>query len=64
MTSMHHYARLLVEKGSHWLCLGWPQTMILPISASQIPSITGMSHWHSAVIPLNVSKKTFFLFQH
>jgi hypothetical protein len=32
-----------------WLfCPGSPQTMILPISASQVASITGTSHWHLA----------------
>jgi hypothetical protein len=25
-------------------CLGWPQTMILLISASQVAKITGLSH--------------------
>jgi hypothetical protein len=28
------------------ICLGWPQTLILPMSASQIVKITGMSHKH------------------
>jgi hypothetical protein len=27
------------------VCLGWSQTTILPISASQTARITGMSHW-------------------
>jgi hypothetical protein len=27
------------------ICLGWPQTVILPISASQAARITGVSHW-------------------
>jgi hypothetical protein len=32
--------------GVSWnICLGLPQTMILPILASQIARITGMSHW-------------------
>jgi hypothetical protein len=26
-------------------CLGWPQTTILPILASQITRITGMNCW-------------------
>jgi hypothetical protein len=35
--------------GAFWtICLGWPQTMILLISASQIARITGVSHQHSA----------------
>jgi hypothetical protein len=29
---------------SQTICLGWPGTVILPISASQITRITGMSH--------------------
>jgi hypothetical protein len=29
--------------------LGWPQTMILLISASQVARIPGVSHWHLAV---------------
>jgi hypothetical protein len=28
--------------------LGWPQTLILPISASQVGRITGVSHQHLA----------------
>jgi hypothetical protein len=27
------------------ICSGWPQTVILPISASQVARITGLSHW-------------------
>jgi hypothetical protein len=29
-----------------FFCLGWPPTMILPISVSQLAMMTGMSHWH------------------
>jgi hypothetical protein len=29
-------------------CLGWLWTLILPISASQVARITGVSHWHPA----------------
>jgi hypothetical protein len=36
------------------ICLGWPQTVILLISASQVAKITGMSHWRLAPV--------FFLF--
>jgi hypothetical protein len=32
------------------ICLGWPWTKILLISASQVAKITGMSHWHQAKI--------------
>jgi hypothetical protein len=32
------------------VCLGWPQTMILPILASQVARITGVSHWRLAKV--------------
>jgi hypothetical protein len=28
--------------------LGWPETLILLISASQVARVTGISHWCSA----------------
>jgi hypothetical protein len=33
-----------LEMGSQIGFLGWPQAVILPISASQVASITGVSH--------------------
>jgi hypothetical protein len=33
---------------SRTICPGWPQTMILPISASQVARITSVSHWRPA----------------
>jgi hypothetical protein len=30
-------------------CPGWPQTVILPISASQVARITGLNHQHPAM---------------
>jgi hypothetical protein len=33
---------------SQTICPGWPQTLILLTSASQIARIIGMSHWHLA----------------
>jgi hypothetical protein len=30
------------------ICLGWPWTSVLQISASQVAGITGVSHWHLA----------------
>jgi hypothetical protein len=30
-------------------CLCWPGATILPISASQVARITGVSHWHPAL---------------
>jgi hypothetical protein len=32
------------------VCLGWPWTMFLPISASQVAGITGMSYWPPAFL--------------
>jgi hypothetical protein len=37
---------------SQTICLGWLQTVILLISASQVSRISGMSHWHLALILL------------
>jgi hypothetical protein len=33
---------------SRTICWGWPLTVILLISTSQVASITSMSHWHLA----------------
>jgi hypothetical protein len=33
------------DRVSRTICLGWPQSMIFLISASQVARITGMSHW-------------------
>jgi hypothetical protein len=33
---------------SRTICLGYPQALILPISASQVAETTGMSHCHPA----------------
>jgi hypothetical protein len=34
-----------------WIfCLGWPQTAILPISASQVARISAVSHWNPAYL--------------
>jgi hypothetical protein len=47
MTGVCYCAQLLIEIGSHKLfCPGLPGTEILPISASQVTSITSMSHQH------------------
>jgi hypothetical protein len=43
-TSPAHFALAILEMMSQTICLSWPQTMILLISASQIARITGMSH--------------------
>jgi hypothetical protein len=34
------------DEVSQTICPGWPQTSILPISASQVARITGVSHRH------------------
>jgi hypothetical protein len=33
---------------SQIICLGWPQTAILLISAFQVARISGVSYWHLA----------------
>jgi hypothetical protein len=50
-TSLVHFAMLILETVStQTICLGWPQTLILPISASQVARITGMSYQHLATV--------------
>jgi hypothetical protein len=47
MTGMYHHKQVLVEMRSHELLPShtqWPQTVIFPISAFSVSSITGMSH--------------------
>jgi hypothetical protein len=49
ITGMCHCTQLLVEiRVSRTFCLGWLQTSICWISASQIARITGMNHQHLA----------------
>jgi hypothetical protein len=40
---------------SQTVCLGWPLTMILPFSASQVVRITGVSHQCTASVCLSFS---------
>jgi hypothetical protein len=48
---------------SRTICLGWPGTVILLISTSQVARITGVSHWHPAVCLLyNMKHCLFFMF--
>jgi hypothetical protein len=48
-----HFALVILEMGSQQnICLGWPQTTTLPISASPVASITGVSHLHLATFPI------------
>jgi hypothetical protein len=42
------YVEYFRGKVSQTICLGWPPTFILLISASSVARITGMSHWHLA----------------
>jgi hypothetical protein len=43
-----HFALVILEMGVPWtICPGWPWTVILPISTSQVARITGVSHCHS-----------------
>jgi hypothetical protein len=45
MTVVHLCTQLLVEMGVlQTFCLGWSQTMILPISDSQVSRIVGCKH--------------------
>jgi hypothetical protein len=39
------YSGYFGDRVSQTICLGWPQAMILQISASQLARIIGMSHW-------------------
>jgi hypothetical protein len=43
-----HFAVIILEMGrvSRTICLGWPQTAVFLISASQVARITGVSHFH------------------
>jgi hypothetical protein len=43
------FALVILEMGvSHTICPGWPWTLILLISASQVPRTVGLSHGHPA----------------
>jgi hypothetical protein len=45
MMGVYHHTQPLVEMGvSQTFCPGWPQTLILPISASNVARIIGVSH--------------------
>jgi hypothetical protein len=48
-----HFALVILEMGVSWCtCLSWPQTLILPISASHVARITGRNHLCTAGSPL------------
>jgi hypothetical protein len=41
------FRKLVGRRGVSWtVCLDWPRTSVLPISASQLPRIIGMTHWY------------------
>jgi hypothetical protein len=40
---------------SRTVCMGWPQAMILPISASQVARIINVSHQHLKLVFLSNS---------
>jgi hypothetical protein len=45
------------------VCPDWSWSKILPISASQVTRITGMSHWHPGFVPTNkINLQVFYLF--
>jgi hypothetical protein len=48
-TTPVHFDLVILEIGvSQTIYLGWPWTVILPISASQVARTAGMSHGHPA----------------
>jgi hypothetical protein len=45
-TGTLHHVQSLVEMEVSWIfCPSWPQSAILPISASQVTRITDLNHW-------------------
>jgi hypothetical protein len=43
------FVLIILEKGVSWtVCPGWLQTLTLPVLASQVARITGVSHQHFA----------------
>jgi hypothetical protein len=45
-TSLAYFALVILEMGfSRTIFLGWPQTTILPTTATQVARIIGVSHW-------------------
>jgi hypothetical protein len=48
-----HFAVFILDMGvSLAICQGWPWTSSLPISASQVARITGVSHQRPASVAL------------
>jgi hypothetical protein len=48
---------------SRSICLSWPQTSILPISAPQVAKIIGVSHWHPVKISILYTPVLYFTVQ-
>jgi hypothetical protein len=44
LSVVHFFLELFWRWAFQTVCLSWPQSVILPISASQVARITGMSH--------------------
>jgi hypothetical protein len=44
LTPSVHFDGYFGDGALRTICLGWPQTVILPISVSQVARITGVSH--------------------
>jgi hypothetical protein len=56
-----HFALDILEMGVSWtICLGWPQTVILLTSVSQVARITVM-RYHCLATTYNVFKSTLYL---
>jgi hypothetical protein len=48
ITPLIHFALILEMGVLRTICPGWPRTLILLISASQVTRIIDVSHWHPA----------------
>jgi hypothetical protein len=60
-TPQVHFVLVILEIGVLWtICLSWPGTLILPISASQVARIT-VSHWHPAVQQILIEHLLMYL---
>jgi hypothetical protein len=59
----HHIQLVCWDEVSFILCLGWPGTVIFPISASEVPWITGMLYhiWPQVILVFHKGEKTIQL---
>jgi hypothetical protein len=52
---MHHHAQPIVKTRTYELfCLEYPQTVVLPISTSQVARIIGLNHHAQCLLHLDV----------